>query len=306
MNGNLLLTALFILPTIARADTEFEDSIPLDLAKILLNFGNATDVGIYSDILENFPEFALPDGFEVLGSLDQGLMRRVVLQTNMEAEQAQNLLLATLVNEGWQELQRPDTAAIQPRGFVPAGRTSPERIPPNVCHDEHGIMTVNAVAAVNGSIVSLLQNNNSLMQETLNCALHNQQTARSFGMQRYMIGGVREHMPTLQMPEPTSNPTAPRMAFLSGSGSSGSSNDVETRSHVSSDESIDSLYAFFAEQLVEQGWTEETPWTGSITAGGSWTKSPGEDLDLTAILSIVETTEDNYELKLRLLSRGPR
>ncbi|MDP1757431.1 MAG: hypothetical protein Q8L38_08315, partial [Pseudohongiella sp.] len=121
MNRKLLLATLFFLIPLAQADTEFTDTIPLDLAKALLSIGNTISVGIYSDVLDDFPAFEMPSGFNVLGSLDQGVMQRLVLQTDMAAPQARQALLTTLTENGWQELQRPDEAVMQPRGFVPAG-----------------------------------------------------------------------------------------------------------------------------------------------------------------------------------------
>jgi hypothetical protein len=91
---------------------------------------------------------------------------------------------------------------------------------------------------------------------------------------------------------------------MSGSRSSGSPNDFETQSQVAIDWDIARLYAYFTEQLDEQGWTQDSAWSGNIAAGGNWTKSTAENLDLIAILSIVETADENFELKLRVLSRG--
>lgn len=304
MNRKLLLATLFLLTTVVQADTEFENTIPLDLAKALLSIGNTISVGIYSDVLDDFPAFEMPSGFSVLGSLDQGVMQRLVLQTDMAAAQASRALLATLTDAGWQELQRPDEAVMQPRGFVPAGGASPPVIPSNICHDEHGIMNMIITAGDNGNYVTLLKNN-SMTRGALDCAQQNQQQARNPGMRAMMIGGVTAHLPTLHLPSPTGSPLGqPRATFMSGSRSSGSPNDFETQSQVAIDWDIERLYTFFAEQLDEQGWAEDSAWNGNIAAGGNWTKTTDDNLELIAILSMVETSAENYELKLRVLSRG--
>ncbi len=305
MKRKLLLTVMCMLANYAQAATEFENTIPLDLAKVFLNFGNAADVGIYSDILENFPEIEIPAGFNILGSLDQGVMQRVVLQTNYAREEANILLLEALTAEGWQELQPPEMAVSQPRGFVPAGGQQPNAIPLMLCHDDLGNMTLMMADGVNGNIVSLIRNNNRMMGGRLTCAQQEQQRGQSFGMRGNMPRGVAEFMPTLQMPNPTGGPSTgiPRSGFITG-GSGGSSNDFEMRSNLNIDWSINELYDFFAEQLSEQGWIQDSAWNGSITGGGNWTKNPEENLDLISILSIVEIAEDAFEMKLRILSRG--
>lgn len=49
------------------ADTEFEDSIPIDLARSLLRgVGSPMDVKIYSDIPDYFPAFDVPDAADRL------------------------------------------------------------------------------------------------------------------------------------------------------------------------------------------------------------------------------------------------
>ena len=304
MTRKLPLATLFFLSAFAQADTEFVDAIPLDLAKALLSIGNTMQIGIYSDVMESFPEFEIPVSVKVLGSLDQGIMQRLVLQSDMAAEETRQVLLATLAAAGWQELQRPDSAMVQPRGFVPAGSASPQANPSNLCHDDHGIMTISISTVSNHTVASLIKNN-TMARGTANCAQQNSQGVQNPGMRAVMIGGVTEHLPTLRLPTPTGSPLGqPRSTFMSGSRSSGSPNDFETQSQVAIDWDIARLYAFFTEQLDEQGWTQDSAWSGNIAAGGNWTKSTAENLDLIAILSIVETADENFELKLRVLSRG--
>lgn len=290
------------------AATEFEDNVPVELAKIFLNPGNAPDVGLYTDIMDGFPPFDLPDGFTVLGSLDQGRVQRVVLSTGMEREAAGSTLFDALAAEGWLELPQPQELA-QPRGFVPSGGAQPNGIALNLCHDEHGNLTLSVLDGEDGNIVSVMRVNNRLfggMQ--MNCEQQVQQMTQGFNPRGMMMGGVSEHMPTLRMPERESRGQVPAISrvvdgfFSSGGG--GSSNDFETRGNLGIDWEITRIYDFFAEQMVEQGWEEDSAWAGDITAGGNWTRSPGDDLNLIAILSIVETAEEVFELKLRLLSRG--
>ncbi|MDT8364685.1 MAG: hypothetical protein RQ714_08605 [Nitrosomonas sp.] len=307
MKRKLLLIAMFMLASSAQAATEFEDTIPLDLAKIFLNLGNAPAVGIYSDIMEDFPRFDIPEDFSILGSLDQGVVQRVVLATSNTLEEANSLLLESLAMEGWRELPLPNrVAAPQPRGFVPAGGQQPNAIPLDLCHDDFGNMTLTFNAGDDGNIVSLIHTNNRMYRGRYTCAQQEQQRSQSFGMRGNMTGRVSEHIPTLKIPEESGGPGpgagTPRMAFVSSAVNS--LNDVETRSDLTIDWAIGTLYDFFAEQLEEQGWLQDSAWTGSITAGGNWTKSPEEDLNLIAILGIVETAEDAFEMKLRVLSRS--
>lgn len=286
------------------AAEEFDDTIPVELAKTFLNIGNIgnmQDVGIYRDIMEGFPEFAVPENFMVLGSLDQGIMQRVVLETTVEREEAGTLLFEALAENGWIEIPVPEIT--QPRGFVPSGASQSYGINLNLCHDDLGNMSLTVFDNEETRLVSLMQTNRAMMfnafQPGCEEQIAQQQNRGMRGMGR-MQGGVMEHMPELQMPE-TEVSRQPMMGFFGGGGG-GSTNDWETRANIAIDWDIEDLYRHFEEQVTAQGWAPDSQWSGTISAGGNWTKSPEADLDLAAMLTIVKTGEENYELKLRVFT----
>lgn len=108
-----------------------------------------------------------------------------------------------------------------------------------------------------------------------------------------------EHMPALRMPQEAG--TGPALGFFSGGG--GSPNDWETRANLGLDWNMEDLFDYFAEQIEEQGWTRNSAWVDPVASGGVWAKSPEEDLDLLAILNVIETAKDVFDLKLRVLVR---
>jgi hypothetical protein len=54
------------------ADTEFVDSVPLEVVRQFVGNPYMGQNALYSDILAAFPPFTVPADFEVLASADQG------------------------------------------------------------------------------------------------------------------------------------------------------------------------------------------------------------------------------------------
>ncbi|MES2624742.1 MAG: hypothetical protein V4628_05660, partial [Pseudomonadota bacterium] len=98
------LLTLSITNHSAFADTEFVDSVPLDVVKQFIGSPMRTESALYSDIMDAFPPFAVPANFDVLASADQGFVQRVILSTTLDEEAARAALTNAFVAEGWVEV----------------------------------------------------------------------------------------------------------------------------------------------------------------------------------------------------------
>lgn len=110
-------------------------------------------------------------------------------------------------------------------------------------------------------------------------------------------------MPRMEVPELDNiRPSG----VLIGGGTSSGNNSAETDINLKSELNIEDLYTHFAEQIIDQGWEIDSEVVGGRSANGTWTRSPTADLELVGTLSVLETSEGNYELRFRLRAEGER
>lgn len=273
--------------------TEFEGGVPVELVRFFAGAG-----AVYSDLSNSFPEFDLPDGLQVMGSMDRGLLQRVILRSELSGDDAVTALVNSFLNEGWVPLI--SYAVNQPQnGFVSSA--PPADVPVEICHDDYGFLTLRGYEGV-GNRAYLRLNGSVASQPDFSCARQNQQRQDfGFGGRRPGFSLVnQQYMPRLELPEEASQPIrrSPFGLF------SGSNNDIEISTNLSIDWGIEQVYLHFAEQMSAQGWELDTESTGDVTASGSWTRSPEADLVLVGLLTIVKVSESGYQMKFRLLSTG--
>ncbi|MFT4887554.1 MAG: hypothetical protein ACJA2D_002767 [Pseudohongiellaceae bacterium] len=91
------------LPT-SFADTEFKDSVPLELAKAFLTNLPYGEAKLYSDIAGSFPDITIPAGFEFLGSIERGYGVSAALRTELPETERSALLIQSLLEAGFLEL----------------------------------------------------------------------------------------------------------------------------------------------------------------------------------------------------------
>ncbi|GJM13281.1 MAG: hypothetical protein DHS20C12_16840 [Pseudohongiella sp.] len=283
------------LPSLA--DTEFEDSIPIDVAEVLFDSTLTGQIEIFSDLIDDFPPFTMPDDFSVIGSVVQSGSSRVVLSTNLPHDQALQQLQDSFEQEGWLEFPnfRPP---VRDSGFV-APVPVIMHIPNSFCHDDFGRVSISS--SERGAISHFaLARHNSFGNPQGSCvsqiSMQEMQMAQ-MGLRR----GIHQYMPRMEVPE-TEN-IRPSGAFIGG-GSSSSGNSVETEINLSSDLDIEELYEHFADQIVEQDWQVDSEVVGGRSATGIWTKSPSAEMELVGMLSVLEVAEGEYELQFRLRVEG--
>lgn len=297
-----LLAAVFLAPTAsALADAEFGDLVPREVLEQFVGNPLGGEGKIYSDILDAFPQFALPVGFEVLASADQGLFHRVILKTRLDEVAATAALVNAFIAEGWTEVPVLRGGASQ-TGFISA---APMARPAQLCNDAHGTLSITVGTGAAPRYANL---NRSLRTAAMGggrqpgCAEQAALMAQGMGMRAMMGPGLREYVPQLVMPVSATAPN-PAMGNIMAGGGGGSSDEWETRGALVIDWNIQQVFTHFADQVVGQGWTADSAVTGVQAASGSWTRTV-DGLDLIGLLTIVATAPDSWDLKFRLVNKG--
>ena len=283
---------------VSEADTEFQGSIPVETVKALFNAYGDNQFEVYEDIIEAFPEFPVPNEFSVVGSVSYMSSLRIVFQTDLSEQAAMQLLKQAFDPAEWTPFPifRPSRQQV---GFITPGALaiSPREI---LCHDDHGNLTISYFSQGGMNYISTSVPRIISMQQTT-CDQQIQMQQQSSMGRMPQPGGLRQYLPRMEIPE--SQSLRRRSAFLS-SGSSFSGNTIETDGMMTSDEGIDAIYGFIAEQIQSQDWELDSESIGSRSATGTWIKSPTADLDLVGTLSIIALGNEEFELRFRMAAEG--
>lgn len=294
--AGLITLSVVALP--AGADTEFEDSIPIEVAEVLFDASLNGQFEIYSDIADAFPPFELPDNFTVIGSTVQNGNLRAVVSSAMASDAAIQQLRDAFEVEGWEQLPAYNPPA-QDTGFVAPGPVI-VRSNTSLCHDELGRLSISSAERGTTNYYAIFMYNAFMGSSQGSCASQLAMQQQSLAQMRFSEG-IRQYMPRMEVPEAEN--IRPRGAFIGG-GSSSSNNSAETETNLRSNLGIEALYEHFAEQILEQGWEIDSEVVGDRSANGTWTRSPEPDLELVGTLSVLETSDSNYELRFRLRAEG--
>ncbi|MBC53867.1 MAG: hypothetical protein CMQ34_08535 [Gammaproteobacteria bacterium] len=291
----LLKSAAFITAGLATttiaADTEFTDNIPADLARALLSgAGTATEVRIYSDIPDNFPAFALPDGVTVLGSVDQGHNRQVILISEGDGQQQYQALVDSLEQGGFL-LLRPMAPAVPQTGFVSANPQAPS-VPAQLCHDTQGLVYLRRHSDADRTFInmtSLSENRRGGYSCAAMAAQTSNRASPAFFNASTGAGSLHNSIPRLVLPDEASTQSSYRPAFISGS-----SDQAESKIDFSIAWTLPEVYDFFAGQLADQNWIADGQTTGNRVALSAWTREENNQL-LLGTLRLVSGDDEGYE-----------
>src|SRR5690606_19363687 len=116
----------------------------------------------------------------------------------------------------------------------------------------------------------------------------NAEDPRRGGMESFTV--LRAQMPKLDFP-PTAH-SADRGPGISGY--SGSGQTVSTSSVIASPETAASLAEYLAPQMTAQGWNPDASWSGSMSAGSTWTRRGDDDTPYWGTLEIVTVGDDTH------------
>lgn len=284
-----LCSVLLVLAP-ARAATEFEDDVPIEIVRHLLGVVPGMDgARLYRDIMESFPAFTVPEGAEVLASYEQPVMRRVLLRTGEDPDAALTALIEDFQARDWMVTTAPDNSAEQ-RGFVVP---QPELTMESLCHSEEGILQI----GLNDRILNLTQPTLAMsMGQAINC-----ERQGSSPMAARYNSGMLQYMPRLEIP---GQPTIPGM-YVGGGGMSSSGQEAEARGNMQDDRPLDEIYGLFSTQLEAQGWTVDGESLGNSVATGTWLKSEEEqEQELVGTLIITRVDDERYDLRFRVIRQG--
>lgn len=111
--------------------------------------------------------------------------------------------------------------------------------------------------------------------------------------------GIDPHLPALDLPL---DPVTGAAARLQSSGGGGNAAEHSARAEFRLDESVRDVAEHFARQIAEQGWTRDASWSGTTTAGSSWSKPRNGDTALHAELHVTAVAESQFSVVLRTLA----
>lgn len=299
----------------ARAASEFEDAIPVELVKIFLGLAPDGDAGLYREIPEDFPLAAAPPDFRVLGVVKQEYAQSLFLATAPDEEAAEAALADALAGDDWLRLPDPVIQARSTGGFVsPQGQGF--EFPVQFCHDEHGMLQMTYQENAGEAVVALRRNQPPAISLGIrgrapDCREQVRMRSESAAVRQVATNrGLTEHMPRLELPgeaEFGGRPPGP-----TGGISSNGRNEVRTGTDLAIDWAADRLYAHFGEQLAAQMWSEGDSWRNAASAGGIWTRqapvedaAPGADseaVDMQGVLTILQPEAGRYLLEFRLVA----
>ena len=283
------------------AATEFEDSIPIDTAKILFDTRMTGQVEIYSDIMDEFPPFQVPAALSVLGSVNQGFMLRVILETQSDEDTAIDVIMKAFLLNNWQSMPSPFMGRAQ-TGFIAPNTNIPKVN--QICHDQLGRISINYFQRSSVKYVSLNKSRGFGGHQGTCAQQVAQQTAQQalFSNRLGANGGIRQYMPKMELPSTTGQMPSP--FSIMGGGFSGSLTDIETESQLEIEWTTTEVYQHFADQIAEQEWLLDSESSGNFGANGTWTRSPETNMNLIGTLTVLKTGDSYFQLKFRLISSG--
>ena len=288
-----LTVLLMVLAIPLSADTEFQDSIPLEFAEGLLNgpdFGKPT---FYSDVIDSFPEFDFPEQFDLLGSVDLVYATRVILRSTLKAGEARKTLSDKLL--------ATDFTVIPTNSDIPqaVGFISLEEItyPLEFCHDDFGSVTTRFRKTDSYTIVTL---DHSVAGPSLKLICSDYIELRLMQVvetEARRNQGLKGYFPRMVFPQ---QPTKREVSQMTGFRSSGSEDYQEITTMIATEWSIPEIYKHFADQINAQGWELRIENSVGSKTVGEWASSPNADLSLSGTFTVQEMSESKYNLLFRL------
>ena len=290
----LILFLLLAVPfPLAHGATEFEEAIPIDVARTLFDSSLGANFAFYTDLPDEFPPIELPIGLRVLGSVAWPGYTRVAVQTDLNEQVAVPAFLELQLIDDWVELP---SFRQRGSGFVSAVfRYAADRL---LCHDVYGHMGVaylaRAPGATNLMAITLIDRTSSTTKSCAELVSEQEEfAARTAPAEQIAI----DYLPRLDVPFRARQNGRRAMLLPARRGTSWR---AESDANIEIDWELEELYAHFAEQLREQGWAPDVQASGSMSSVGSWTHSPQQDINLVGRLNVIRAGEGEYSLSIRI------
>lgn len=271
------------------AAVEFANGlIPVELARAL-NGGN-----YYRTLPDDFPVPPLPASLEleVIGSIEWGSQQQVLVRNSAPGDTVRAALQAAYASQGWLTLMNYPGALV-------------------LCHDQHGTLQISSDDSIAGALrtkVARIQYPLSYPLEQ-SCAdqLENIQSGGTSGI----TGFFQKLLPVLEVPDSAVSNPLPGLGIRALSTSlAGANAEVTQEGSIQlADFSAAQLQQYFAPQLQEQGWLQDSAATGVRSASSVWFKmaqalpvagQTSEEQEYTLVMTLLNATEDTWRVSLKL------
>lgn len=290
----ICFVALTIVLTIpVSADTEFKDYIPSVFAEGLFGGADFGQPTFYSDIVDSFPKFDIPEQFDLLGSVDLVYGTRVILRANMNTDEARQVLINELLTTKVKIIPTTNDTP-ESVGFIPMDWPV---LPITFCHDDFGSVLARFRKTDSYSIITL---DHSLAgpSNRLNCTDYVKQRLEEVAQfEARRNQGLKGYQPRLVFPQPSSEK---KMSRGTSTSSSGSDDYYESATVLVTEWRIAETYKHFADQIGAQGWELKFENTVGAKTVGEWINSPDADLSLFGTFTVQKTGESRYHLVFRM------
>lgn len=277
------------------ADTEFEGPIPVDVVEALFNSYGENQFAVYSDVPDEFPDLQIPAEFSVVGSVYQLTSLRVVFATQLNEEAAVQAMADAFMAENWMQLPIMENRPPQ-TGFITPNRINAGKFQA-LCHDDFGRIAIRfserAPSNYLSAALSAGRNRPGYCQQQLTM-----RQAAAGQMSRPT--GFGQYLPRMEIPADQTWPPLSNTIM----GGSFSGNSIDSEASMTSEQTLDEVYRYFADQIVEQGWELDSEAVGSLSANGTWARSPEANLNLLGRLSVTKSGESDYDLQFTLTAEG--
>jgi hypothetical protein len=199
--------------------------------------------------------------------------------TTLSVDAARDLAVKTLESEGWNIVPAPAMGG----GVFTSASFS---VPWSACRgDEAVTVTANRLDGKTYVLYGASRGGNSTACDT-----------------RFLptfTTGLDEHMPSLELPSDPATGAAARVQS-SGGGSSGGGRNA--RVEFGLDDSASNVASHFARQMAAQGWVGDASWSGTSTAGSSWSKTPDAETTILSTLQVTEVGDSQFMAVLRIVA----
>jgi hypothetical protein len=259
-----------------------------DVVKGVLFNGRAeAQMSITATLPEEMAGFTAPAGFVLVGTALRSPPApaggTVAFRTNADSEAAYAAILETFTDDGWviEEPQTPTT-----RIFI----NDSEPDSGTICRD--GVRRTLLVQDHNGRRYVTV-----FFSDQPNALACNAQDPR-LGRARSMMTLMTDEAPALRLPEGTTNADGSNRI---ASGGGGSGDTYTTGDQIRIAQSASSFLSDIGSQMRDQGWTVDASWSGTLSTGARWTKTPANGFPYWATLELVDVGNGIHDLSFRLM-----
>jgi len=267
------------------------DCVEPDVLHSLLLQGQGEATTITSQVPPEISALRMPGGFNWIGSAER-IMGRVNATTTMSQvtaawrsslppDAARAAAASALATSGWDVRPTPAMNSVF--------RTASMQFAQPACRDGKPVNI--SASAMDGATYVLLR----IQRGNIGNTICDQPMRPAFNSGT----GFDAHLPHLEMPVNPANGLEAGMMMSGGSGSSGTAYNAHAEFMAS--DSAGNIARQFARQMDDQGWDSDADWSGSSTAGSSWSKRVDAGAPVQATLTVTAVDKQQFVAMLRVI-----